>query len=113
LAATENSQVENADSCRHETYRRMLEQPQGSADAVLELMRAEELQKQRRRIEGIRLGGMITLCVGAGMMVFLYFLVTHEPVFWIGLIPALIGLVLLVYGYFLAPKPTASSDQTG
>jgi hypothetical protein len=110
---SDNRRKEREAYYRHETYRKMLEQPQGSADAVLELMREEELQKQRRRIEGIRLGGMITLCVGAGIMVFLYFLVRHEPVFWIGLIPALIGLVLLVYGYFLAPKPTGSTEQPG
>jgi hypothetical protein len=110
---SDNRRKEREAFYRHETYRKMLEQPQGSADAILKLMNEEELQLQRRRLEGIRLGGMITLVVGAGVMAFLYFLVKEEPVYWVGLIPLLIGLVLLVYGYFLAPKPIDSGDLPG
>jgi hypothetical protein len=102
---SDNRRKEREIYYRHETYRKMLEQPQGSAEAVLQLMRHEELERQRRRIEGIRLGGMITFVAGLGVMVLLYFLVGDEPVFWVGLIPMLVGLVLLVYGYLLAPKP--------
>jgi hypothetical protein len=110
---SDNRRKEREVFYRHETYRKMLEQPQGSADAILKLMNEEELQRQRRRIEGIRLGGMITFISGAGLMVFLYFMVKDEPVYWVGMIPALIGLVLLVYGYFFAPQPTESGDSKG
>jgi hypothetical protein len=102
---SDNRRKEREVFYRHETYRKMLEQPQGSTDAILQMMHEEELQRQRRRLEGIRLGGMITLVSGIGVMAFLYFLVKDEPVYWVGVIPALVGLVLLAYGYFLAPKP--------
>jgi hypothetical protein len=107
---SDNRRKEREAYYRHETYRKMLEQPEGSADAILKIMQEEELQKQRRRIEGIRLGGLITSVVGAGTMAFLFFLIKEEPVFWIGVIPLLIGLVLLAYGYFLAPKPNGRVD---
>jgi Flp pilus assembly protein TadB len=110
---SDNRRKEREAFYRHETYRKMLEQPQGSAEQILQLMRQEELQKNRRRIEGIRLSGMITLVSGAGLMMFLYFLVKDEPVYWVGVIPALVGLVLLAYGYFLAPKPSDPGDMPG
>jgi hypothetical protein len=107
---SENRRKEREAFYRHETYRKMLEQPQGSAEQILQLMRQEELQKNRRRLEGIRLGGMITLVSGVGVMVFLYFLVKDEPLFLVGVIPVLVGLMLVVYGYVLAPNPAESGD---
>ena len=60
--------------------------------------------QQRRRIEGLKLGGMITFVAGVGAMIFLYFLVAGQ-VYLAGVIPALIGVVLLLYGFFLVEKP--------
>ena len=96
---------------RHETYRKIMDHPGDSTDSVLQLMRQRELQAQRRRIEGLRLGGLITFVTGIGVMAFLYFLVTEAPVYLAGIIPVLIGLVLLAYGFFMTEKP--DSDQTG
>jgi hypothetical protein len=84
---------------RSETYRKAIEQGGDSARMVLGLMREEDLRRMKRRIEGLRLGGLITTAVGAGIMVFLYFLVEDEPVWLAGLLPFLIGVVLVVYGF--------------
>jgi hypothetical protein len=102
---SENRRKERETYYRHETYRKLIEQQGGSNEAVLELMRQEEEQKQRRRIEGLRLGGMITFVVGVGLIPFLYYLIDDEPIYLVGIIPALVGLVLLVYGFFMVPKP--------
>ena len=59
----------------------------------------------RHRRGGQRLGGLITLAVGIGLMVFLKAVATDEPgVYLVGLIPLLIGVALLAYSYVLAPK---------
>lgn len=110
-AWSDNRRKEREAFHRHETYRRMLEQPGESAREVLALMREEESQAQRRRIEGMRLGGLITFVVGIGLMVFLFFLVDEEPVYLVGVIPLLIGLVLAIYGFILADRPNASGPR--
>ena len=71
-------------------------------------MRDEETIRERRRIEGLRLGGLITTVVGIGVMIFLRALVGDDtPIYLAGLIPLLIGLVLVVYGFFMAPRAMA------
>jgi uncharacterized membrane protein YeaQ/YmgE (transglycosylase-associated protein family) len=94
---------------RSETLKRVaeLQGTAGSASA-LEVLREEERIASQRRNEGQKLGGLITLAVGVGIFVFLRALTgAHhdpEPVYLVGVIPALIGAALLVYAYVLAPK---------
>ena len=102
---SDNRRKERESYYRHETYRKIMETQGDSGKGVLALMREEEQQQQRRRIEGLKLGGMITFVVGVGSMVFLYYMIDDEAIYLTGLIPALIGLVLLLYGFFLAPRP--------
>jgi hypothetical protein len=114
-AWSDNRRKERETYYRHETYRKIMENPGDSTRAVVRLMRQEEMQQQRRRLDGLRLGGMITFVVGIGAMIFLYALIEDEPIYLAGIIPALIGLVLIVYGFFLPGKPTdqIDRDETG
>jgi hypothetical protein len=80
-------------------------------------MREEERRQQQRRVEGLRLGGVITLAAGIGAMVFLYYLVEDEPIYLAGLVAALIGLVLALFGFLssgrgVGPGP-AGKDRSG
>lgn len=103
---SDNRRKERETYYRHETYRKILEHAGQSGQEVLALMRQEERQQARRRIEGLKLGGLITLVSGVGLAIFLWYLVPQgaERVFMVGLIPTLIGLVLALYGFFIAPK---------
>jgi uncharacterized membrane protein (GlpM family) len=67
-------------------------------------MREQEKNSVKRRLEGMKLGGLITAAVGVGVMVLLRGLDHDEPVYLAGLIPLLIGLALLLYVLLLAPK---------
>jgi hypothetical protein len=109
---SDNRRKEREAFHRHETYRRMLEQPGESARDVLELMRHEEMQQLRQKIEGIRLGGMITAVVGVSLMIFFYFLIGASPIFLVGIIPLLIGLVLVIYGFFMMKQPKQDGPQS-
>ena len=100
----ENRRKEREAYYREETYRKILEHGGDSGDRILGLMREEEAGRSRRRIEGQRLGGLITTAVGVGVMIFLYVLVDDEPVYLAGIIPLLIGIVLVIYGFFMAPR---------
>jgi hypothetical protein len=73
------------------------------ADAVA-ILREQERNARRRRLEGNKLGGLVTAGVGIGMMVFLRAAVPDRPSYLVGLIPVLIAVALLAYSYILAPK---------
>jgi hypothetical protein len=110
----ENRRKERESYYRHETYRKMMETPQGGSREVLDLMRHEELQQRRRLKEGLQLGGLITFVVGVGLGILVYFLIEEEPVWLVGLLPVLVGLVLFVYGaYVLRPLDEPPSGALG
>ena len=104
-AWAENRRKERESYYRHETYKKLMEQGVESSEAVQSLMRERTLQEWQRRVEGLRLGGMITFVLGLGAMIFLYAFVDQENLYLAGLIPALIGLVLMLYGFFLIKRP--------
>ena len=106
---SDNRRKERETYYRHETYRKILEQGSQSAEPVLNLMRQEERQRADRRIEGLKLGGLITMVTGVGLFVFLRYVDPTEGVHMVGLIPLLIGLVLAFHGFFIARRPEDGS----
>ena len=68
-------------------------------------MREQEKNVIKRRLEGMKLGGLVTAAVGIGVMVLLRGLVNAAPVYLSGLIPLLIGLALPLYLYPLLLAP--------
>ena len=94
---------------RNETLKKIAEAQGGGANAI-EFLREQERITARQRREGQKLGGMITLVVGIGMMIFLKAMLardadpTAQQAYLVGLIPLLIGAVLLAYSFILAPK---------
>jgi hypothetical protein len=89
---------------RSETLKKFAESSGDGARAAIELMREQEKTTVKRRLEGMKLGGLITAVVGVAVMVLLRGLVASEPVYLAGLIPVLVGLAVLTYTFFLAPK---------
>ncbi|MGD1213997.1 MAG: hypothetical protein ABR861_03315 [Terriglobales bacterium] len=89
---------------RSETLKKIAESSGEGAKAAIELMREQEKNAGKRRLGGLKLGGLITAAVGIGVMVLLRGILHDEPVYLAGLIPLLIGVALLVYAFFLAPK---------
>ena len=81
---------------KSETLKRIAESPAGGATAALEYMREEARLTEHRRREGMKLAGMITTAVGLGTLIFLKALV-GAPVYLAGLIPLLVGVVLLAH----------------
>jgi uncharacterized membrane protein (GlpM family) len=86
---------------RHATMKKISEMP---GDSGLALLREDERNTARRRRENIKLSGLVTSAVGAGLMIFLRAMGTREPAYLVGLIPLLVGFALLAYSYVLVPK---------
>jgi hypothetical protein len=74
------------------------------AKSAVEYLREQYSLAARKRVEGLKLGGLITAAVGIGMIAMLRGLDHDEPSYLIGLIPLLIGVALMFYGFALAPK---------
>jgi hypothetical protein len=89
---------------RSETLKKIAESSGEGARSALELLREQEKNVVKRRLEGMKLGGLVTAAVGIGVMALLHGLANEEPVYLAGLIPLLIGVALLIYAFALAPK---------
>jgi hypothetical protein len=100
---TENRRKEREALYRSDTLKKIAE-TQGGPSAALEYLREEERDAWRRRLEGLKLGGLITTAAGIGAVVVLHAFLPDSPASFAGLIPLLIGLALLLYVYVLAPK---------
>jgi hypothetical protein len=91
---------------RSETLRRFAETAEAARELVLEALHEDERQAVRRRIEGCRLGGVVTVAIGIAMMAFIKAVDAQsvEPSYLVGLIPVSVGLGLLLDVYVLAPR---------
>jgi hypothetical protein len=90
-----------------ETFRRMAESSGEGARGAVEMLREEERIKLAKTREGLKIGGLINIGVGVSLVIFLSALLgTHRGAPYLcGLIPAFIGIAMLVYVYFLAEPP--------
>jgi hypothetical protein len=91
---------------RSETLRKIADTQGAGGSSAIEFLREEEKNATRRRREGQKLGGLITVAVGISMMVFIKTVDRRDPdpAYLVGLIPLFIGVALLAYTYLLAPK---------
>jgi hypothetical protein len=90
---------------RNELLRKIAESQGDAAQRVLDMIRQQDREAQIHRREGIKLAGMITMAVGIGLMPMLAMIARNQPVWTVGLIPALVGVALFSYVFFLSPKP--------
>jgi hypothetical protein len=94
---------------RNETLKKIAESSGEGAKAAIDLLREQNKSSTKRRMEGMKLGGLITAVVGLGVMILLHGIVDRGegPVYLAGVIPLLVGLALLTYVFILAPKEAA------
>ena len=103
---SDNRRREREAYYRSEVLKKLAE-VQGECPAALAAMREAERIAQRQRHEGMKVGGLVTVAVGLGLIAFLSTVAHGEPAFMVGLIPLFIGAALLAYVFLLAPKDDA------
>ncbi len=108
LATPLTEVVEREAFHRRDPYRKPWEQTRDSGKGVQDLRQQAETRRQQELRIGLQVGGLATIAAGIGTGVFLYFLVPDRPVYVVGIIPFLVGLVLALYGFVLVPRPPAS-----
>ncbi len=94
----------------NDAYRKIYEPPGSGTDSVPVLWEQENRRRQEQ-IEGYKVGGLITVAAGIGICPFLYFVDPGSSVWVVGLIPLMVGLALLLYGFILAPRPAPGREH--
>ena len=91
-----------------EMIKKIVESGAGSAPAI-EYLREQERIQAAKRLDGIKLGGLINIAVGLALILCLSWMTgfARGAAGAVGLIPLFIGVALLVYAFWLAPKPEA------
>jgi hypothetical protein len=100
----DNRRKEREAFYKADTMRRLAEASGEGAKAAIQMMREEERLKRIKTLEGMKIGGLINLGVGAALMIFLRVMEgggAGSP-YLVGLIPGFIGLAMLAYAMFLA-----------
>ncbi len=64
----------------------------------------------RHRAQALMIGGFVTLAVGVSLGVMLYFIADEAGVWAVGLIPAAVGLALLISGMLIRPRGGSGSS---
>lgn len=90
-----------------ETVKKIAELQGPNVNAAVEFIRDAERSATLRRLEGLKVGGLLAIAVGLGVGILLRAVDRNNPEpapdFLIGIIPVLVGVALLVYVYMLAP----------
>lgn len=86
---------------KSETIRRIAEAPGDGGKATIELLHAQNRIAMAKTREALKIAGIINVGVGVGLIPFLGALVNWN-VAMCGLVPACIGMAMLVYVFVLA-----------
>jgi hypothetical protein len=94
---------------RFALLRKLAEMPSESVQRLIELVREDDAQEQvreRQRKEEARReelkGGAILIATGIGVSIMVASLTGNRPLWTVGLIPAVIGVVVFAFAYFNA-----------
>ncbi|HYB62536.1 MAG TPA: hypothetical protein VEH50_13785 [Methylomirabilota bacterium] len=87
-----------------EMLKKIAETQGAAANPALEFLREKERIARAKQHEGLKVGGLVLVGAGIGLLIFLAKFGDTQSVYLVGLIPLFIGLALLSYGFFLAPK---------
>lgn len=98
----DNRRKEREAYYKSETMRRIAESSSEGAKAALQIMQTANRQQRQAGREGVKVGGLINIGVGVGLMIFLHSLLGQGGPWLCGLIPGLIGVAMLVYVFFMA-----------
>lgn len=78
--------------------------PVAALDDEPETWSMSQFDRDKRRAQGIMIGGIVTLAVGIGLMAFLSVVEEHGNAWSVGIIPATIGIALLLSSFLVRPK---------
>ena len=104
-------QQERESYYKNDMLKKLAESDTNSAAATIaylqEKERTAEANREAKKREGYLVGGLVNIGVGIGLMAFLAEISHDKAVGLVGLIPALIGVALMISAYLAVPKKAA------
>ena len=82
--------------------------PVTALDDEPETWTMSQFERDRRRAQGLMIGGIVTLAVGAGLMAFLNIMARDGNAWAAGIIPVTVGVALLLSSFLVRPKQNGS-----
>jgi len=89
---------------RNEMMKKVAESAGAVGTTLLEMLREEERTGRARRREIYKLGGLVAIASGIGLIAFLNGVEQHSPVYLVGLIPTFVGVAMLAYVFVFGPR---------
>ena len=86
---------------KNDMLKKLAESSGAGAAAAIELLREENRLETLRKQQGMKIGGMVLVGTGIGVLIFLYLLIPHAPIYMVGILLMLIGAALYGSSYFL------------
>src|SRR5687767_11785452 len=102
---------EREDYYRTETVKKIAEH--GTSTAALDYLRESDRIARQRLQGGLRLGGIVTVAVGIGLMVSLQAIIEGTSIYLVAIIPLLVGAALFFYAQFMMPDEASSRSDLG
>ncbi len=90
--------------------------PVAALDDEPETWSMSQFERDRRRAQGLMIGGIVTFAVGIGLMAFLSVMEEHGNAWAVGIIPASVGIALLLSAFLVRPRANGGGmppRQTG
>jgi uncharacterized protein DUF6249 len=78
--------------------------PAMALDDEPETWNVSPYDRDRRRAQGLMVGGIVTIAVGLGLMAFLNFMEEHGNAWAVGIIPTAVGIALLLSSFLVRPR---------
>jgi len=86
--------------------------PVSALDDEPETLTISQYERDRRRAQGLLIGGIVTTAVGLGLMAFLNIMEDHGNAWSVGILPAATGVALLLSSFLVRPKGNGSPPPT-
>jgi hypothetical protein len=86
--------------------------PVSALDDEPETWSMSQFDRDRRRAQGLMIGGIVVTAAGLGLMAFLNIVDDHGNAWAVGIIPATVGVALLISSFLVRPKRNGDSSST-
>lgn len=94
---------------RNEMLKKLAEAQGAGVEAALQLLREDARLEAIRKRQDMRIGGLVTLAVGLGVMIFLHALIHGAPIYLCGPLIMLIGVALYGGSYLVTTELPAAT----
>jgi hypothetical protein len=86
---------------KNDMLKKLAESQGPGVNSAIELLREQDRIGAIRARQGLKIGGMVMVAIGLGLLVFLRALITDEPIYLCGLLVLLIGVALFGSSWFV------------